>query len=195
MRDVAGLDRANARACYNAAPIEENSRMTISMYQASAPVFIKMLGNLKAILQKAEAHAQAKKIDESAFLGARLYPDMLPFTSQVHIATDFARGTCARLAGAEPPAIESNEKSLAELISRIDRSVDYMKSVKPAQIDGSEGREIVRQVRGEDVKFTGQNYLLHYALPNFYFHTTMAYALLREGGVEIGKLDFIGSID
>jgi hypothetical protein len=191
---MAGLDRANARACYNAAPIEENSRMTISMYQASAPVFIKMLGNLKAILQKAEAHAQAKKIDESAFLGARLYPDMLPFTSQVHIATDFARGTCARLAGAEPPVIESNEKSFAELISRIDRSVEYMKSQKPEQIDGSEGREIVRKVRGNDVKFMGQNYLLHYALPNFYFHTTMAYALLREGGVEIGKLDFIGAI-
>jgi hypothetical protein len=169
--------------------------MTISMYQASAPVFIKMLGNLKAILQKAEAHAQAKKIDESAFLGARLYPDMLPFTSQVHIATDFARGTCARLAGAEPPAIESNEKSFAELISRIDRSVEYMKSLKPAQIDGSEGREIVRKVRGNDVKFTGQNYLLHYALPNFYFHTTMTYALLREGGVDIGKLDFVGGID
>jgi uncharacterized protein len=169
--------------------------MSISMYQASAPVFVKMLGNLKAILQKGAAHAQAKKIDESVFLGARLFPDMLPFTSQVHIATDFARGTCARLAGAEPPSIESNEKSFAELVSRIERSIEYMNSLKPAQIDGSEGREIVRQVRGKDVKFTGQNYLLHYALPNFYFHTTMAYALLREGGVEIGKLDFIGSID
>ena len=169
--------------------------MTLSMYQASAPVFIKMLGNLKGILQKAEAHAQAKKIDESAFLGARLFPDMLAFTSQVHVATDFARGTCARLSGAEPPSIESNEKSFAELISRIDRSVEYVKSLKPAQIDGSEGREIVRQVRGKDHKFTGQNYLLQYALPNFYFHTTMAYALLREGGVEIGKQDFIGSLD
>jgi hypothetical protein len=186
---------ARAGACYNPAPIEENSRMTISMYQASAPVFIKMLGNLKAILQKAAAHAEAKKIDESVFLGARLFPDMLPFTSQVHIATDFARGTCARLAGAEPPSIESNEKSFAELVSRIERSIEYMNSVKPGQIDGSEGREIVRQVRGKDVKFNGQNYLLHYALPNFYFHTTMAYALLREGGVEIGKLDFIGTID
>jgi uncharacterized protein len=172
---------------------KEESRMAISMYEASAPVFIKMLGNLKAILEKAAAHAQAKKIDESAFLSARLFPDMLPFTSQVHIATDFARGTCARLSGAEPPAIENDEKSIADLVSRVDRSIDYVKSLKPAQIDGSEGREIVRQVRGKEVKFTGQNYLLHYALPNFYFHTTMTYALLREGGVEIGKPDFIGA--
>ena len=169
--------------------------MTISMYQSSAPVFVKMLGNLKGILEKAAAHAQAKKIDESAFLTARLFPDMLPFTSQIHIATDFARGTCARLAGAEPPSIESNEKSFAELVSRVDRSIDYIKSLKAGEIDGSEGREIVRPVRGTPVKFTGQNYLLKYALPNFYFHVSMAYALLRHGGVELGKPDFIGSVD
>ena len=169
--------------------------MTISMYQSSAPVFVKMLGNLKGILEKAAAHAQAKKIDESAFLTARLFPDMLPFTSQIHIATDFARGTCARLAGAEPPSIESNEKSFAELVSRVDRSIDYIKSLKAGEIDGSEGREIVRPVRGKPVQFTGQNYLLKYALPNFYFHVSMAYALLRHGGVELGKPDFIGSVD
>ena len=169
--------------------------MTISMYQASAPVFVKMLGNLKAILQKAAAHAQERKIDESAFLAARLFPDMLPFTSQVHIATDFARGTCARLAGAEPPAIDNTEKSLADLIGRVDRSIDYVKSLKPEQIDGSEGREITRKVRGKDVTFTGQNYLLFFALPNFYFHMTMTYALLREGGVDVGKMDFIGGND
>ena len=169
--------------------------MTISMYQASAPVFAKTLGNLKTILEKAAAHAAAKKIDESAFLTARLFPDMLPFTRQIHIATDFGRGTCARLAGAEPPSIDENEKSFAELISRIDRSIDYIKSLKAPAIDGSEGREIVRQVRGAPVTFTGQNYLLKYALPNFYFHVSMAYALLRQGGVEIGKMDFIGSPD
>lgn len=169
--------------------------MTISMYQSSAPVFAKMLGNMKGILQKAAAHAQTKKIDESAFLTARLFPDMLTFTTQVHIATDFARGTCARLAGAEPPAIENTEKSIAELISRVDRSIDYVKSLKAGDIDGSEGREIVRQIRGEPVKFTGQNYLLKYALPNFYFHMSMAYALLREGGVDVGKQDFIGGYD
>ena len=169
--------------------------MTLSMYQSSAPVFVKMLGNLKGILEKAAAHAQAKKIDESAFLTARLFPDMLPFTSQIHIATDFARGTCARLAGAEPPSIESNEKSFAELISRVDRSIDYINTLKAGAIDGSEGRAIVRQVRGAPVKFTGQNYLLKYALPNFYFHMSMAYALLRQGGVELGKMDFIGAKD
>ena len=169
--------------------------MTISMYQASAPVFVRMLGNTKAILEKAAAHAQAKEIDESAFLTARIFPDMLPFTSQVHIATDFARGTCARLSGAEPPSIENDEKSIADLIARVDRSIAYVKSLKPDQIDGSEGREIVRKVRGKDVKFTGINYLLTFALPNFYFHTSMIYALLRSGGVEIGKMDFIGSVD
>jgi hypothetical protein len=120
---------------------------------------------------------------------------MLPFTTQVHIATDFARGTCARLSGAEPPSIDNTEKSIGDLIGRVERSIEYVKSIKPAQIDGSEGREIVRQVRGKEVKFTGQNYLLHFALPNFYFHTTMTYALLRKGGVEIGKLDFIGGTD
>jgi uncharacterized protein len=169
--------------------------MALSMYQASAPVFIKMLGNLKSILQKAAAHAEAKKIDESVFLAARLFPDMLPFTSQVHVATDFARGTCARLSGAEPPSIDNTEKSIADLIGRVERSIEYVKSIKPEQIDGSEGREIVRQVRGKEVRFTGQNYLLHFALPNFYFHTTMTYALLREGGVEVGKADFIGGTD
>ena len=169
--------------------------MAISMYQSSAPVFVKMLGNLKGILQKAAAHAQAKKIDESAFLTARLFPDMFTFTTQVHIATDFARGTCARLAGAEPPSIESDEKSFAELISRVDRSIDYVKSLKPEQIDGSEGRVIERPIRGVPHKFTGQNYLLMFALPNFYFHLSMTYALLREGGVEVGKIDFIGSLD
>jgi uncharacterized protein len=169
--------------------------MTISMYQASAPVFVKMLGNLKGILQKAATHAQAKKIDDMTFLSARLFPDMLPFASQVHIATDFARGTCARLAGAEPPSIESDEKTLAELISRVERSIEYVKSVKPGDIDGSETRVIERPVRGVPRKFNGLNYLLGFALPNFYFHLSIAYALLREGGVEIGKTDFIGSLD
>lgn len=169
--------------------------MTISMYQVSAPVFVRMLGNAKAILEKAAAHAKARKIDESAFLTARIFPDMLPFTSQVHIATDFARGTCARLAGLEPPAIDDDEKSIAELIARVDRSIAYVNSLKPEQIDGSEGREIVRKIRGKNVTFTGINYLLTFAMPNFYFHMSMIYALLRGGGVEIGKMDFIGGHD
>lgn len=166
--------------------------MTISMYQASVPVFIRTLGNLKGIVDKAAAHAQERKIDESAFLGARLFPDMLAFTRQVQIATDFARGTAARLAGNEPPSYEDREQSFAELASRIDRTVAYLRTLSPAQIDGSEAREIVRQIRGESKKFNGQDYLLLYALPNFYFHTTTAYAILRHNGLDIGKADFIG---
>jgi hypothetical protein len=169
--------------------------MTISMYQASVPLMTKMLINLKAILQKAATHAKAKKIEESALLNARLYPDMFVLTRQVQIACDFARGTAARLAGLEPPAYEENEQSLAELVSRIDRSVDYLQSVKAQQIDGSETREIVRPVRGEPKKFIGINYLLQFALPNFFFHVTTAYAILRHNGIEIGKYDYVGALD
>jgi uncharacterized protein len=169
--------------------------MTISMYQASAPVFTKGLTNLKAILEKAAAHAAARKIDETVLAGARLFPDMLPLTKQVQIASDFARGTMARLAGGEPPAIEDNEKTLADLIARVDKTLDFLKPFTAAQIDGSEARQITRPVRGQPRTFTGINYLLHYALPNFYFHTVTAYDILRHNGVEIGKLDFIGSLD
>jgi hypothetical protein len=169
--------------------------MTISMYQASVPLMTKMLINLKAILLKAIAHAKAKKIEDSALLNARLYPDMFVLTRQVQIACDFGRATAARLAGLEPPAYEENEQSLAELVSRIDRSVDYLQSLKPQQIDGSETREIVRPVRGEPHKFTGTNYLFQFALPNFFFHVTTAYAILRHNGIEIGKYDYIGALD
>jgi uncharacterized protein len=169
--------------------------MTISMYQASVPVFTKGLTNLKAILEKAAAHAAARKIDETVLAGARLFPDMLPLTKQVQIASDFARGTTARLAGSEPPAMEDNEKTLADLIARVDRTLDFLKPFTAAQIDGSEARQITRPVRGQPRTFTGINYLLHYALPNFYFHSVTAYDILRHNGVEIGKLDFIGSLD
>jgi len=169
--------------------------MAISMYQASVPVFIRMLTNLKGILDKGAAHAKAKKIEEAVLLNARLYPDMLAFTRQVQLASDFARGTGARLAGKEPPAFEDIEKSFAELAVRVDRSVDYLRTLSAGDIDGSEGREIVRPIRGEPKKFTGLNYLLQFALPNFYFHTTTAYAILRHSGVEIGKADFIGALD
>ena len=169
--------------------------MTISMYQASVPVFIKMLTNLKAILEKATAHARARKIEDSVLLNARLYPDMLPLITQVHIATDFARGTGARLAGKEPPVYEDNETSFAELIARTERTLDYLRTLKPGEIDGSEAREIVRKLRAGPKTFAGINYLLQFALPNFYFHTTTTYAILRHSGVELGKSDFIGSLD
>jgi len=169
--------------------------MTLSMYQASVPVFTKMLTNLKSILQKAAAHTQSRKIDESALLGARLFPDMFVFTRQVQLACDFARGTGARLAGLEPPVHEDTEQSFAELVSRIDRTLEFLRTLKPQQIDGSESREIVRPVRGEPKKFTGINYLLQFALPNFFFHVATAYAILRHNGIDIGKADFIGALD
>jgi uncharacterized protein len=169
--------------------------MTLSMYQASVPVFVRTLTNLKGILQKAAAHAQAHKIDEAVLVGARLYPDMLPLARQVQIASDFARGTAARLAGGEPPSYEDNEKTFAELTARIDRTLDYLRTKKAAEIDGSESREIVRPVRGEPHKFTGTDFLLQYVMPNFFFHTTTAYAILRHNGIEIGKGDYIGKLD
>jgi len=169
--------------------------MTISMYQASVPVFARGLANLKNVLSKGAAHAAARKIDESVFLNARLYPDMFPLTRQVHIATDFARGTVARLAGGEPPKWEDNETTFAELIARVERALEAVKAMTPAQVDGSEARTVTRPVRGEPKTFTGINYLLQYALPNFYFHCTTAYGILRGSGVEIGKSDFIGALD
>jgi hypothetical protein len=166
--------------------------MAITMYQASVPVFIKLLGNLKAILEKTAAHAAAKKIEESVFVNARLYPDMLPLSAQVQIASDSARGACARLSGAEPPAIEDKEKTLAELIARIDATIAYLRGFKAEQLDGSETRQITRKLRGSPMTFTGLDYLLTFAMPNFYFHVTTTYAILRHNGVELGKGDFLG---
>jgi uncharacterized protein len=159
------------------------------------PVFIRMLTSLNVVLAKGAAHAQAKKIDESVLLNARLSPDMFSLTKQVHIATDFARGTGARLAGAEMPSYEDKETTFAELTDRVDRTIAYLKTLKPAQIDGSETREIVRPVRGEPKKFTGINYLLQYAMPHFYFHVVTAYDVLRHNGIEVGKGDYIGALD
>jgi hypothetical protein len=167
--------------------------MSITMYQASVPQFIRMLGNLKGILEKAAAHAAARKIDEPVLLNARLFPDMFPLTRQVQIATDFARGTAARLAGVEPPAVEDNEQSFAALAARVDAAIAYLNTLPAAKIDGSEAREITRKVRGVERTFAGIDYLIQYALPNFYFHVTTAYAILRHNGLEIGKPDFVGS--
>jgi hypothetical protein len=164
------------------------------MYQASVPVFTKMLTNLRDILEKAAAHAQARKIDESVLVESRLFPDMLPFRRQEQIATDQAKGV-ARLAGLEPPTYEDKEQSLAELINRVTRTIAFLGTLTPAQIDGSEEREITRLIRGQSKTFKGMAFLLHYVTPNFYFHTTTAYAILRHNGVELGKTDFLGSLD
>lgn len=168
---------------------------TISMYQASVPVFVRTLTNLKSILEKAARHAESRKIDQAALLKARLFPDMFDLARQVQIATDFARGTPARLAGVEPPSFTDNEATFAELISRVERTIAYVGTLKQSDIEGSETREIVRPLRGEPHKFTGLNYLLQFALPNFFFHAATAYDILRHNGLEIGKADFIGALD
>ena len=166
--------------------------MKISMYQASVPTFILMLNNLSAILEKAAAHAAAKKIDPAVLVNGRLYPDMYPLSRQVQIATDNAKGCAARLAGLEPPKYEDNEATFAELIARIRKTTDYLAGFKPEQIDGSEEKTVVLKFRDSSRTFTGMPYLLNYVLPNIYFHIATAYGILRHNGVEIGKNDFIG---
>ena len=167
--------------------------MRISMYQASAPRFVNSLRNLSAILDKAQAHAEARKIDATTLTGSRLFPDMFPMARQVQIACDTAKGAVARLAGVEVPKHEDTERTFAELQSRIAKTVEFIGGFKPAQIDGTEDREIVLKLRGQDTRFNGLQYLLGFALPNFYFHVTTAYDILRHNGVEIGKRDYIGN--
>ena len=152
-----------------------------------------MLKNLDAILEKAEIFAKERKIEESVLLDWRL-ADMFAFTRQIQIATDFAKGTTARLAGAEVPSYADDDASFAALRQRIAKTVSFVQTFKPADIDGSEDRDITLKLRGEEVRFKGQPYLLHFALPNFYFHGATAYGLLRACGLGIGKLDFIGQI-
>ena len=167
--------------------------MSISMHSASAPVFNRMLTNLLTWLDKAEAHAAARKFDANNFLAMRLAPDMLPFTRQIQIASDSAKACMARLAGVEAPKWEDNEATLDELRARVRKTIDYVNSFSAAQIDGSEEREILVPRRtSEPLVFRGEDFLKHYALPNLYFHVTTAYALLRHGGVEIGKGDYLG---
>ena len=165
--------------------------MSLSMYTATVPPFRSMLKNLSAVIAKAEAHCEAKKIDPSAFLTSRLYPDMLPFTSQVQIATDNAKGAAARLAGVEIPKFEDNEKTFPELQARLDKTIAFLDTLTEAQFEGAEDRDIVLQLRDRKQEFKGATYLLQFANPNVYFHVTTAYALLRHGGVEIGKKDYL----
>lgn len=168
--------------------------MSISMYQASVPVFQRMLANLSAILNKAEAHAAARKIDPATMLGARLALDMLPLSRQVQIVCDFAKSATARLAGVEAPKFEDAETTFADLQKRIARVQEYIGGFKAAQIDGSEERAFVVKLGPREVNFTGLPYLLNHVLPNFYFHSTTAYAILRHYGLELGKPDFLGAL-
>jgi uncharacterized protein len=167
--------------------------MTLSMYQASVPVFIRALGNLAHVLKKGEAHARARNIADETLLQTRLIPDMLPLVKQVQIATDMAKNGAARLAGVDPLKFDDNETTLDELYARIERAIDYMKTFRPEQIDGSEARAIHLKMRHGELDFEGQAYLLNYVLPNVFFHCTTAYNILREAGSDIGKADFIGN--
>lgn len=163
-----------------------------SMYTVLVPTAIRTLSNLSAILDKAEAHAEARKIDPAVLIGSRLYPDMFPLGRQVQIATDIVKGGAARLAGAEPPSWPDDEKTLAELRARIAKAVDYLKGFKAEQIDGSEAKSIVIKMRVGEMQFTGQDYLMAFVLPNLFFHAATAYNILRHNGVELGKQDFLG---
>jgi hypothetical protein len=167
--------------------------MSLSMYQASVPVFVRMLDNLTKILDLAVQYAEEKKIDPSVLINARLAPDMYPLTRQVQIATDMAKGCAARLAGLEVPVYEDNETTFPELQARIAKTLAFIQSVSAEQIDGSEERTVILKLRGKEVSFKGQPYLLHFVLPNFYFHITIAYAILRHNGLAIGKMDYIGN--
>lgn len=169
--------------------------MPISMYRASAPIFLQMLPAMSACLDKAQAYAAAKKIDPSVLLQSRLYPDMFPLSRQVQIAADFAKNTMARLAGVDPVKIEDTETTIDQLKARIARTIGLVKEFKPSQIDGSEEREISIPMGGQTRQFKGENYLVSFALPNFFFHVTTTYAILRHNGLELGKGDYTHAPD
>lgn len=168
--------------------------MSITMHAASAPVFARMLGNMLNWMEAAKAHAEAKKFDTANYLGLRLAPDMLPFKNQIQICSDAAKGCIARLAGQPVPAWPDDEVSFDDLIARVRKTRDYVLSVSAAEIDGSEERAIeIPRRGGEPRKFNGLDYLRGFAMPNFYFHAMTTYALLRQGGVSLGKMDYLGN--
>lgn len=166
--------------------------MTVSMFQASVPPFIRALTNLASILEKGLAYAQARKIDEAVLLNSRLFPDMFPLVRQVQIATDTARSGAGRLAGVEFPSYEDKETTFAELAVRLQNTVTFLKTLQPTQIDGSEDKTISWQSRSSTKSMQGQPYLFNHLLPNIHFHVTTAYNILRHNGVEVGKKDFLG---
>ena len=167
--------------------------MTLSMYQASVPRFANILGNLSNILDKTQAHIEAKKIADSSLTAYRLFPDMLPMTTQVQIACDAAKGVVARLAGVAIPAFDDNEVTLADLKARIAKTVAFIQTITPAQIDGTEDKDIVIKRGEKETHYKGMQFLMGHAIPNFYFHVTTTYNILRHNGVEIGKRDFLGN--
>lgn len=169
--------------------------MALSMYTASVPVFKQILNSLLAIIDKAEAHATAKKVDPAVLLQSRLYPDMLALTRQFQIACDFAKGAVARLAGVDVPKYDDTEVTFADLKARIEKVIAFIDTFSADQIDGSDDRDITTSVGPNSRTFKGQTYLVNYALPQFFFHATTAFAILRHNGIEIGKKDYMGKVD
>ena len=167
--------------------------MQISMYRASVPVLARALRNLASVLRKGEAHATARNVDPAVLLGYRLAPDMFPLTRQVQIASDTAKGCVARLAGVDVPSYPDDETTFAQLLARIDRTIAFIEGFQPAQIDGSEDRSVTLKMRTGEINFQGLPYLFEFVLPNVYFHSTTAYAILRHCGVDLGKRDFLGA--
>jgi len=168
--------------------------MSISIYESSVLTYIRQLDNFSAILSKAQLHLKNKKIEEIVFINARIFPDMLPFIKQVQIACDFAKASCARLAGVEIPSFLDDEKTFEELLQRIKKTSDFLKTFKTDHFKDSDKKQISYSAHGHDFNFIGKDYLLNFALPNFYFHFVTAYDILRNQGVELGKTDFIGKI-
>ena len=166
--------------------------MSLTMHTATVPTCTRALNNLAAILEKAAAHAEGRKIDPAVLLNTRLYPDMFPLATQIHIANDIAQGGAARLAGADVPVFEAKDRSLADWIAATRGSIAYLESLKPAQFAGSEDRTITWQTRSSTRNMQGTPYLFHHVLPNVFFHVTTAYDILRQAGVELGKLDYLG---
>lgn len=164
----------------------------LSIYDATIPPLKRVLSNLAAILKKGEEYADAKKVEHQVLLNSRLFVDMYPLTRQVQIATDMSKGAGARLAAIEIPKYEDNETSFAELQARIAKTIAFLDAITPEQLEGAEAREITITIRKADLKFSGQDYLLKWVLPNVYFHVTTAYNILRHNGVELGKQDFLG---
>jgi len=167
--------------------------MPISMYHASVPVFLQLLGGLKGVIEKAEAHATAHKWEENAFLNWRLYPDMFTFARQVRQASEHAFGA-GRAAGVDVPSLPAIDNSFAEMKARIDKTIDFLKGLKADQLDGREDQQVTITAGGQPRNFRAQTYLYHFAMPNFYFHTTTAYNILRSLGIELGKRDFMGQM-
>ena len=167
--------------------------MAVSMYTASAPIFVQYMTGLSAVLDKAKAHCEAKKLDESYFMNMRFYPDMFPFVRQVRQVAEHAISACGRVAGVELPKFDNNEASFDDLKARLAKAIEFVKSIRPEQMNGKEDAEIKITFPSGERVFTGQTLLLNFSLPNFYFHATTAYDLLRHNGIEIGKRDFMST--